>query len=380
MRATQVTACDPEFLNGGYNEFIGQCGAAVGNIIPVSGMDDTINAGNSDHDPLTTNCVPSQPRFASDSVTNQACRAVVSLDEFKKEAARVCRQNSIATDSHRIQILKNAFGAGDPIPSIGLTPNAPVRVDLAPRIFQGGDRGDPIPSITQPTYGPLRHVTPFLPSTEPSPSLAHPSNTPLLRNGPSPAQIFRSGGGADGSYTPKNNVPAGPASGGATAGTASNAGGSGCPPYTTPDGHGGCSGSDTVQRGGISYDRSGKPIIPSAAAASGGKSGGCPQYTIPDGHGGCSGSDAVQRGGISYDRSGKPIIPSAGAASTSGSGCPPYTIPDGHGGCSGSDTVQRGGISYDRSGKPIIPSAGAASTSGSGCPPYTIPDGHGGCS
>ena len=233
MCAARVAACDPDFLDWGYNEFIGQCGAAVGKLIPVSGMDDTINAGNSDHDPLTTNCVPSQPRFASDFVTNQACRAVVSLDEFKKEAARVCRQNSIATNSHRIQILKNAFGAGDPIPSVVLTPNVPVRVDLAPRIFQGGDRGDPIPSISQPTYGPLRHVTPLLPSTEPS------SNTPLLRNGPSPAPIFRGGGGA------------------ATGGSGN------CPPYTIPDGRGGCSGSDTVQRGGISYDRSGKPIIPS---------------------------------------------------------------------------------------------------------------------
>src|SRR5437588_13125193 len=87
------------------------------------------------------------------------------------------------------------------------------------------------------------------------------------------------------------------------AGGAASTSGSGCPPYTIPDGHGGCSGSDTVQRGGISYDRSGKPIIPSGAAASGGKSGGCPQYTIPDGHGGCSGSDTVQRGGNSVPRS-----------------------------------------------------------------------------
>ena len=85
--------------------------------------------------------------------------------------------------------------------------------------------------------------------------------------------------GSDGSYTPKNNIPTRPASGSATAGTTSDAAGRVCPPdkpigaypnccprYMISDGHGGCSGSDTVQRGGISYDRSGKPIIPSRAA------------------------------------------------------------------------------------------------------------------
>jgi hypothetical protein len=85
--------------------------------------------------------------------------------------------------------------------------------------------------------------------------------------------------GSDGSYTPKNNPPARPASGRPTAGAASNTGAGICPPdkpigaypnccprYTISDGHGGCSGADTVQRGGISYDRSGAPVTSSRPA------------------------------------------------------------------------------------------------------------------
>jgi hypothetical protein len=252
-----VAACDPAFSESGYQDFVGQCSAALANQPTAEGA-----SANPSSDPVAANC----ERFASNRDAEQACRTVISPDDFKKTAAGVCMQNSITTNPRRIEILENAFGGGDPIPALTLTPKAPIRVDAAPQVFQGGGRGDPIPSITQPSYVPLRHGTPFLPSTEPASAVVQPANTPLLRNGPSPAQIFRNDG---------------------------------CPPSMTPDGHGGCSGVSTVQPGGTAVPR------PSASSttASGGKSGGCPQYTIPDGHGGCSGSDTVQRGGNAVPRS-----------------------------------------------------------------------------
>src|SRR5205814_10421265 len=79
-----AAVCNPAFLDSGYQEFIGQCGAALQRQVPFGGLDDTINGENSDNVSLTTNCVPSQPRFATDYVGSQACRAAVSQSDFNK--------------------------------------------------------------------------------------------------------------------------------------------------------------------------------------------------------------------------------------------------------------------------------------------------------
>ena len=253
--ATRVAACDPAFSETAYNEFIGQCVAALAKEPAPNGAPD-----NPDGDPRVTTC----EQFVSNRDANQACRSSVSQDDFKKAAAGVCSQSMLPPKSDEMQVIRNA----DPLPSFGLAPTtSPVHVDLAPRIFQDNNAGDPIPSIGQPANSPLRNPvpsssvgapipslsqpadtpirtrSPFLPREEPTPSFARPSNAPF-RNDPSPSEIFKRSGSA------------------ATGPTSSP-----CPPYMIPDGHGGCSGVPTVQPGGNSVLKPNTSGGPAAARA-----------------------------------------------------------------------------------------------------------------
>ena len=315
-----IAACDPAFLNWGYQEFIGQCGSAVDNQVPLGGaLDDTVNGQNSDQGPLTTNCVPSQPRFASDYLGDQACRAVISQNDFNNMAAQICHQNTISTrPDPAVQAIKHLDTSvptgtpasrfvprepiGDAIPSFGASPNTTMRSgsDPATQVFRGGGAGDAIPSFGVSPNTPVRNPATRVPGGEPSPS----------------------------------------------AGARTGA----CPPYMTPDGRGGCSGSSTVQPGGIAVPR---PNTPGGAAASTQPTG-CPPHMTPDGHGGCSGIPTFQP-------SGTPVLrpnTSGGAAGAIGakSGvCPPYMTPDGHGGCSGISTVHPEGTPASKGGGPPTP-------------------------
>ena len=272
--AGPIAACDPAFLDWGYKEFIGQCGSAVEKQVPLGGvLDHTINGQNSDQVSLTTNCVPSQPRFANNYLGNQACSAVVSQSDFDKMAAQVCRQNTswtgpdpanpiikkefdtglVPVDTPASQVLREP--QGDAIPSFAVLPNTPLPVgpDPAAQIFRGGGGGDAIPSFGNSPNTPTRNPTTFVPGGAPSSSFVQPTTTPF-RPGPTAPQIFNgnSGGGGISTVQPggisvlKQNAPGG---------TAARFGV--CPPNMAPDGHGGCEGGgiDTAHSGGTSVPK-----------------------------------------------------------------------------------------------------------------------------
>lgn len=236
-------------------------------------MDHTINGQNSDQVSLTTNCVPSQPRFANNYLGNQACSAVVSQSDFDKMAAQVCRQNTswtgpdpanpiikkefdtglVPVDTPASQVLREP--QGDAIPSFAVLPNTPLPVgpDPAAQIFRGGGGGDAIPSFGNSPNTPTRNPTTFVPGGAPSSSFVQPTTTPF-RPGPTAPQIFNgnSGGGGISTVQPggisvlKQNAPGG---------TAARFGV--CPPNMAPDGHGGCEGGgiDTAHSGGTSVPK-----------------------------------------------------------------------------------------------------------------------------
>jgi hypothetical protein len=297
-------ACDPAFLDWGYKEFIGQCAGAVGRQVPLTGGDDTINSDNSDHDDgsgisLSTNCVPSQPRFAGpgDSPGEQACRANATRERFQQMAAQVCRQNSIPRGSAAADAIKGALG--DPIPPVWLNPSSLIQKNPASRIILG----NPIPPPGTTTIRPVRH--PAWPFPKAEPIVPNPPPSVTLQSGPSRRQILQ--GSSGGGSSPAMST-------------------GGCPPYMTPDGRGGCTGISMVQPGGISVPRPGpsgggpSPVVGTGGTPTGTGSGnastmgtrGCPPYMTPDSGGGCVGASSVQKGGVSVP----PPGPKSGTSNT----------------------------------------------------------------
>jgi hypothetical protein len=83
-----------DFADWGYKMFIGECGAALGRKLPVTAANDTrVEAQEMRGGAFAPNCVPGPgqtPLFGAPRPTESACRAAVSLANFKRDAGDVC--------------------------------------------------------------------------------------------------------------------------------------------------------------------------------------------------------------------------------------------------------------------------------------------------